>query len=78
MFEHIFVYSSSVTIELMTLDWFCKTVLCVMHYIPKPHNHQGTASFVAVLNPQNSWQSIRGRCVCQPSEANLLADIMAN
>lgn len=64
--------------NFVTLDWFCKNLLYVMQYIPKPHNHQGTACFFAVLKPQNSWQSIRGRCVCQRSEASLLADIMAN
>lgn len=64
--------------NFVTLDWFCKNLLYVMQYIPKPHNHQGTACFSAVLKPQNSWQSIRGRCVCQRSEASLLADIMAN
>ena len=64
--------------KFVTLDWFCKNVQRVMLYIPKPHNHQGTACFFAVLKPQNSWQSIRGRCVCQRSEESLLADIMAN
>lgn len=64
--------------ELMTLDWFCNNLQYVMQYIPKPHNHQGTACLFTVLKPQNSWQSIKDCCVCQRSEESLLAHIMAN
>ena len=78
MFEHIFVYWRALHSKFMTLDRFCKNVQYVMQYIPKPHNHRGTACFLTVLKPQNSWQSIRDRCVCQRSEESLLADIMAN
>lgn len=78
IFEHIFVYSRVLHSKFVTLDWFCKNVQYVIQYIPKPHNHQGTACFFTVLKPQNSWQSIRDRCVCQRSEESLLADIMAN
>ena len=77
MFQHHFVDPVQHS-KFMTLNWFCKDVLRVMQSIPKPHNHRGTACFFAVLKPQNSWQSIRCRCVCQRSEESLLADIMAN
>lgn len=57
--------------EFMTSDWFGKNLHYVMQYTapcpptpPKTHNHQGTACLFAVLKAQNSWQSIKARCVC--------------
>lgn len=56
LFFSFFFYSICTTLfihavllsEFMTLDCFCQNVRYVVQYIPKRHNHQGTACFLTV------------------------------